>query len=395
MKTMEGSMSEAQNLRIRAQSKIDTQMMREINSIMKSDHTVICALHSLAKSLVKGDVASEGQAPAADKPKAIESDDIPDGSYCFNYWSVTWLQRLCADLEPVALCVYQTKKLVERGHRDKNKIRLLEMIELMTGKSPSMQHETKSYQVLLDECAVLNNERGRRMQDVKLPADWAKVGPYIVLEEKGHVWLKHRFQPLSTFNPVNLSIQFDKKLKKGSFTIQDNFSDFRAVLRYPGAPRDGILCRTFFPTIIGSKTDIKRKAIEDGNGEEPLESEQEAETIVEPPFVESQSVASPLKKQPPLGAKIGKRITKKSVGVVHGAEVENIERHLKKIPPTLSGAATGVGVALEAGAKAAKFDEVEVEIFSATSSSSSSSVVVAGAKRLKLLEFGFAPQRAK
>ncbi len=104
-------------------------------SIMKADSARIASIHSHAKSISQS-IGDDTATLALEAPrKAVDGDMIPDGAYCFQYWSVTWLQRICCDLEPVAWCSYQLRKLVVRGNRDQNKVSCLSSSRMLRGNS--------------------------------------------------------------------------------------------------------------------------------------------------------------------------------------------------------------------------------------------------------------------
>ena len=153
-------------------------MASEILAIMKTESARICSIHCHAKS-ISPSIGDETSALALTSPrKAVDGDAIPDGAYCFQYWSVTWLQGICSDLEPVAGCSNPLRKLVVHGIRDQGKLRLLELIDSVTDKSPRTPIQDKSYKVLLAECEELNKSRGRRASDMVLPPNWDTCGQY-------------------------------------------------------------------------------------------------------------------------------------------------------------------------------------------------------------------------
>jgi hypothetical protein len=210
-------------------------------------------------------------------------------------------------LEPVAWCSYQLRKLVVRGNRDQNKVRLLELIENVTGKSPSTPILGKSYKVLLAECEELNKLRGRRASDMTLPPNWDTCGPYAAYVVRGQVMLKHRHSPLCDFNPVSLTKLLDPKIRLKTVYVHDNYSDLRAVLKFPGAPTDGVLCRTLFPQLVHAGQDAPPLAVACGAADDADDLDADAETHdyeEEPENIPSKQEKSPPKFVPLLRMRV-------------------------------------------------------------------------------------------
>ena len=187
------------------------------------------------------------------KDEVIEAK-LPEGSYCMQYMSVTCLQHIASNLEDVSCSVYMLRKLVERGNRDANKVKLLELIEYMTGNKAMWKHGCTTHEELLDILQPLNEERGRRAALLKLPPKWPKDGPYEVYDKDSKTYIRHKYLSDSQFNECLLSGRWiPSKATAKSLSLLDNFSDTKAVLMFPGCSDEGILC-TRRPKRISRRT---------------------------------------------------------------------------------------------------------------------------------------------
>jgi hypothetical protein len=237
------------------------------NLLVKADHQMVVSAMkthgSAAASCCKRALVSMGfidpttntvvpsgfvsQPPSIAKPIAIEDD--PSAPRSAPKLGSTWIstetkimRNLLTDIEPVTLSFQNLRSLAKKQAKDVPKDKILEVLEFVLGLDPGgAPPANKSYEHIKQFMMRRNDAMGRRSANLTLPADWSKVGVYVV-EFKDDCWkLKNQYRD----QEVTLDTLDDPEGKL-QLTINHNFSEKRAVVHDAGHDVVHEVCFTFF-----------------------------------------------------------------------------------------------------------------------------------------------------
>ena len=148
-----------------------------------------------------------------------------------------WLTKI----EPVSLTAENLRRLTKRGKSMDCRAVLFQIYEFVLGIDTDCQlfpdgRDAEALAHFVAELRRINNERGRRGQDLQLPPQWGlkRAGVYSVLRKEDGVYLQNRW----TKNEVKLGKDVRGAARTLSdFKVEHNFSDQKAQVEGPNGER--------------------------------------------------------------------------------------------------------------------------------------------------------------
>ena len=236
-----GAIELSTKLRARAAARVVNAKIRQTLEIMRANHHIVPELHDHAVQLATDRPAAVEATQVPDEDAEETSDKIPEKYHSWIYASATVLRRVLSTLDPISCDLHRLRQLGRKGDREGNKYTLLKMFEQATGKHPNCTIVEYNWGPQIEHLLACYEARGRPLSRIVLPKyDPGVDGLYEVKKIEARLVLVRRNPIDGMANEVTLDRDVVGRVSAvKAFTIADNYSDTRAVLKWMGCRKGG------------------------------------------------------------------------------------------------------------------------------------------------------------